>query len=205
MAGSAFDQEVTDVVNAANDQRGATPNDDLIRALNALADIPEQQREIARLELANALPGLTSPTGAGFLSVWLGASVEIGATSELSWRPITDTFMKWSQTVETPTDGKDAVGSAPQPAAETIAGLQMLGQALVAHIARLPKIRDWMRDTGEIRDEFERVADVSIGAAWVMELLTQCSGQLVVLNTSEKIGVLVRYANISNCLQARAG
>jgi hypothetical protein len=121
--------------------------------------------------------------------------VENGAAPEPSCQSVIDTFMKWSRTVEIPPDGKDAEG----PAAETIAGLQLLGQALVAHIGRLPKIRDWMRDTGEIRDEFERVADVSIGAAWVMQLLTHCSGQLVVLNTTEKIGVLVRYANISNC------
>jgi hypothetical protein len=200
MAGSAHNEVLVKVVNAANNQRGMTSADDLIRALNVLADIPAQQREDARLELAGALTGLTSPTGAGFLSIWIGANVENGATPEPSCRPIIDTFMKWSRTIETSTDGGDTErGSVPEPNAETISGLQLLGQALVPHVARLPKIRDWMRDTAEIRDEFERVADVSIGAAWVMDLLTQCSGQLVVLNTTEKIGVLVRYANISNC------
>jgi hypothetical protein len=207
MAGSAFDEELAKVVDAANRQRGMTPSDDLIRALNTLADLPPQQRETARTVVGNALARVASPTGAGFLSVWLGAGVENGATPEPSCQPVIDTFMKWSRTVETLTDGSDAetdgsdaeTASTPRPDAETINGLQLLGQALVAHIGRLPKVREWMRDTEEIREEFERIAGISIGAAWVVQLITQCSGQLVVLNTAEKIGVLVRYANISNC------
>jgi len=200
MAGSAFDEELAKVVDAANHQRGMTPSDDLIRALNTLADFLPQQRETARTVLGNALAGVTSPTGAGFLSMWLGAGVENDAGPEPSCQPIIDTFMKWSRTVKTLTDGSDAeTASTPQPDAETINGLQLLGQALVAHVGRLPKVREWLRDTDEIREEFERIADISIGAAWMVQLITQCSGQLVVLKTAEKIGVLVRYANISNC------
>jgi hypothetical protein len=200
MAASAFEEKFAAVLNAANRQHGMAPSDDLTRALNALAAVSPQQREAAGPALANTLTELTSPTGAGFLSVWLGAGVESGAAPDLTCRQIIDTFMKWSRTVETLNDSDDAGGqSAPEPEVETIAGLQLMGQGLVAHIARLPDVREWMRDTGEIRNEFERVAHLSIGAAWIMQLLTQCSGQLVVLNTAEKTGVLVRYVNISSC------
>jgi hypothetical protein len=200
MSGWAFEEKLAEVVNAANQQRRMTPSDDLVRALNALADTPPQQGEAIRALVANALAGVTSPVGAGFLSVWLGASVENGATPEPTCRPIIDTFMKWSRTVETISDDCDAETElTDQPDAETIDGLQLLGQALIAHVTRLPTIREWMRDTDEIRNEFDRIADISIGGAWVAQLLAQCSGQLLVLNTSEKMGVLVRYANISNC------
>src|SRR6201996_4715680 len=101
MAGAAFDEAVAEVVYAANVQRAIAPSDNLIRALNALADMPPQQRETARSVLANALAGLISPVGAGLLSIWLGAGVEYGAAPETSCQPIIDTFMKWSRTVET--------------------------------------------------------------------------------------------------------
>jgi hypothetical protein len=200
MAASVFDERFAELLHAANRQHGMNPSADMTRAMNALAAIPPQQREGAGPAVANALLALTSPTGAGFLAVWLGAGAEDGAAPEATCRPIIDTFLKWGRTVETLPDTDDVdPHPIPQPDAETIAGLQLLGQAIVAHVACLPKMRKWMRDTAEIRDEFERIAHVSVGAAWVVELLTQCSGQLVVLNAAKKIGVLVRYSNISNC------
>ena len=93
MAGSAFDEELAKVVDAANHQRGMTPSDDLIRALNTLADLPPQQRETARTVVGNALARVASPTGAGFLSVWLGAGVENDATPEPSCQPVIDTLL----------------------------------------------------------------------------------------------------------------
>ena len=40
---------------------------------------------------------------------------------------------------------------------------------------------------------------LSTGAVWVLQLLRQRSGQLVVLNIANKKGVVVCYENISNC------
>jgi hypothetical protein len=201
MAASIFDERLAEIIEAANRQRGMEPNADLIRVMNALADLPKHEREGAGPAVANALPALTSPTGAGFLAVWLGAGVENGADPQLTVRPIIDTFLKWSRTVETapePGEGEDVLDT-PEPAPETIDGLQFLGRALVAHVARAPEARKWMKENAEVRREFERVEHLSYGAAWVVQLLRQCSGRLVVLNTAEKIGAVVRYNNISNC------
>jgi hypothetical protein len=124
--------------------------------------------------------------------------VERGGEPGETCRPIIDTFLKWSRTIETSPNGNDDIVR-PAPDAGVLTGLQLLGQAIVAHVARLPDVRKWMRDTPEIRGEFDRVAHLSVGASWVLQLLTQCSGELVVLNTAKKIGVQVRYSNISNC------
>jgi hypothetical protein len=196
-AASVFEDKLADVLNAANRQRGITGSDELVSALNALAAIPPQQREGSESTIANALSALTSPTGAGFLAVRLGAAVERGAAPEATCRPIIDTFLKWSRTIETYPDGHN--GTQPEPDPEALAGLQLLGQAIISHVARLPDVCNGMRESPEIRDEFDRIAHLSVGALWVVQLLTQCSGQLIVLNTAKKIGVLVRYSNISNC------
>ena len=208
MADKSFDEALTALLEVAGRQRGMTPSADLRQALNALAQHPG--RDAAKV--AQALPGVSSPSGAGILAVWLGAGVEGGRDPELTCRPIVETFLRWSRTVETPPvededeDGEfgeetDEQGGDDYPGLdeETAAGLQLLGQALVAHLSRSPDLLKWVADSAEIFDEFERVEHVSPGAAWVMHLLMQRSGELVVLDIAQRKGFRVRYDNISNC------
>jgi hypothetical protein len=91
------------------------------------------------------------------------------------------------------------IATGPQPDEETIAGLQLLGQALVAHLARSPQLRRWLAETDGIHSELSRVEPYSIGAVWVLELLRQRSGKIVVLNVRHRIGAVVRYNNIATC------
>lgn len=193
-----FSRKLAALRTAAERQRGLTPRRDLIDALNdiaALADLDD-----------TAITGLIaeagSPTGAGFLAVWLGARVEHGRDPDRTGQPIVDAFLKWSGTIATaPADaeGDDAGGEAPPPDDETSAGLRLLGQALVAHLARSPQLRRWCAETDRVYQEFQRVEPLSIGAVWVLELLRQRSGRLVVLNVRHRVGVVVRYSNIATC------
>lgn len=202
MATSNFDECFAALKNAANRQCGPEPSPDLRRALNAFATLTKGERQAAMTAVADMLAELTSPTGAGVLALWLGAAVEGGRDPELSCRPIVETFLRWSRTVETaPEPGGDDEDfeDDPEPDEETIAGLQKLGQSLVAHLSRASGLRKWLAETGEIYREFERVEHLSYGATWVIQLLRQRSGELVVLNVAQKKGVLARYENIANC------
>jgi len=195
-----FSQKFSALKAAAQRQRGSSPSGDLRRALNDLAVLSD----IDDMVIADLVAELSSPTGAGFLAVWLGARVEGGRDPDRTGRPIAEAFLKWSRTIGTRTDHEadgdgGAVDNPHQGDDETIAGMQLLGQALVAHLARSPGLRRWFVETDEIYGELRRVQQHSIGAAWMLELLRQRSGKLVVLNVRHKIGVVVLYSNIATC------
>jgi hypothetical protein len=188
---------------AADRQRGFELSNELHDAMNGLADLPE----VDVTQIADMLKETSSPTGAGFLAVWLGAGVERGRNAEPTCAPVLETFLKWSMTVETPPEREESEAdedlaadvAAPDPDPETIAGLQLLGQSLVAHLARSPDQRQAATQNQAIYREVRRLEHLSNGAAWVMHLFRQCSGRLVVLNAGNKNGVVVRYENIANC------
>jgi hypothetical protein len=196
--GTDFSQKISALGTAARHQRGLEPTSDLRRALNDLAGLAD----IDDAAIADLLAELGSPTGAGFLAVWLGARVEGGGDPDRTCRTIVETLLKWSRTIKTGPDGAaegDSRGDLPLSGEETIAGMQLLGMALVAHLARAPHLRRWCAETNEIGNELRRVEHHSIGAEWVLELLRQRSGEIIVLNVKHRIGVVIRYNNISNC------
>jgi hypothetical protein len=187
--------------NAAERQRGKQPSAGFRNAMNALLRIPgvDHAGEISRLMAATDSPG-----GAGLLAIWLGSGVEQGKYDpEITAAPIVETFLKWSRTIETAPEADESDDAAapeePEPDSETITGLQFLGQALVAHLARSPKQRLRVAETKEIRGEIERIEHLSYGAMWVLQLLRQQSSDLLVLEIERRRGVLVRYENIANC------
>ena len=191
------DFEVSNVLNAANRQRGLEPTKELVAALNAVAALPADTHSAICFEVGEALTALSSPTGAGTLACWLGARVEQGAAPEPTLQPVLQTFLRWSRTIETAEDEDE---EDPDPEQETLDGLQYLGQALVSHIAHADEQdRTSITKTRDVYNEFERVEHLSVGACWVLQLLRQHSGQLVVLDVENKKGVIARYENISNC------
>jgi hypothetical protein len=197
-ADSDFSRKLSALTTAARRQRGLKLGSDLHRALNDIAGLSD----VDDAAIADLIAEVDSPTGAGFMAVWLGAGVEGGRDPERTCRPIAEAFLKWSRTIDTgpagaAADGAD--GDLRQPDEETTAGLQLLGQALVAHLARSPQLRRWLAETGDIYSELRRVEPLCIGAVWVLELLRQRSGNLVVLNVRHRIGVVVRYNNIATC------
>ncbi|MCM2373039.1 hypothetical protein [Aporhodopirellula aestuarii] len=197
----ALQDLIDDVINAAGMQRGEQCSDDLRDTLNSLAEHP--RRGDARVAIAGRLGEIDSAAGAGFLAVWLGAGVEGGADPEMTARPILDALLKWSATVETGPDSDEGNNDDRQEEEEadpeTIVGMEMLGQGLVAHVSRSPSLRDNMAADARITAELERVEHVSAGPMWVLELLRKCSGSLVVIHIERRRGFRVTYENISNC------
>lgn len=205
MTGAKYDEALARLRGATRHQRGLESGEDVRDAMNAFFRSAADAPDTAALAATDVLVNCDFPTGAGYLAVWLGAAVEDGQDPELTCGPIVETFLRWALTVETSPEVEAGENDEadypedPEPDEETISGLQLLGQALVAHLARAPNHRRRLAETGEIRRQFERIEHLSYGATWVMHLLRQCSGEIIVLNAAHRKGVIVRYKNISNC------
>jgi hypothetical protein len=186
---------VGNVLAAACTQSNGPFCDALRDALNALArsgSLAEGRRAVA-----SQLSKVTSPVGAGNLAVWLGAGVEAGIDPEPTALPILDAMLRWTRTLQTTSEGELAPDQLR--AAETLAGLEELGQGLVAHLARSPSHRTYLQAREDWTAELERVEQLTPGSGWVLELLRKRSGQLVVLHVEQRRGFRVTYENLSNC------
>lgn len=183
------------VLAAAESNAGREFGPELQEALAALVEAPPESRGAAVLALALAIPRIESPTGAGLIAVWFGASVEGGLDPGPSTGPILEALLKCSQRIETDDDGEPTA----DPDEALLDGMELLGQALVAHLARAGELRGQAAAEDRIVDELARVEPFSVGAMWVLELLRRQSGELVVLNVAERSGVRVRYDEIANC------
>jgi hypothetical protein len=147
--------------------------------------------------MAEGLPELSSAPGAGALAIWLGGQVEGGAAAEPTAMPILRTLLKWSRTIETVDEESEVEPS--EPDGETLIGMSRLGQGLVAHLSHSPDTRTAVSQDVETLRELSRTQYLSVGALWVVSLLQQCSGELIVLHATRSKGVRVTYRNIGNC------
>jgi hypothetical protein len=86
-----------------------------------------------------------------------------------------------------------------EPDHAVLYGVQLLGQALVAHLARSPRLRANIAASSEAVDELSRVEHLAVGATWVLHLLRQRSGELMVIHAEAGKGLRVAYENIANC------
>ena len=186
---------VNDVLTAAEWQQQDSFSNELRQALSALAMHPESSD--ARPQIAARLQHLQSPIGVGFLFVWLGAAVENGFDPEDTAIPLLETFLKWTRTVQTASEGSEAED--PPVEKNTLIGLERMGQGLVAHLSRTPELTRRLSRDKAVTRELERVSHLSIGALWILELLRKRSGSLVVLHGSELSGFRLDYEHLSNC------
>ena len=182
---------------AADEQQEKRPDQNLIAILNALAKRPAKEHPDIVTSVAAMLSKLNSPTGAGVLATWLGARVEGGNEPEPTCAPVLETFLRWSRSIETVSG--DAGEDDPEPDPRTIDGLEYLGSALVTHLAHSRDQSGQIHVSDELRAEVERIEHLSNGATWVLQLLNQTSGDLVVLIVDQRLGFVVRYENLSNC------
>ena len=188
---------VDDVFKAANAESGDNWSDAIRRTLSSLGEVPGELHDELRTRIAEGLPELSSAPGAGALAIWLGSQVEGGAPAEHSAAPILRALLKWSRTIETVDEESEVEPSEPDE--ETLIGMSRLGQGLVAHLSRSPDTRAAAFQDVETVLELSRTQHVSVGALWVVSLLQQCSGELIVLHATQKKGVRVVYRNIGNC------
>ena len=184
---------------AADAQRGAKPLPELSEILNGVAQLRRDERTTVFQLVCDMLPEVSSATGAGIIAIWLGGSVEQGRDPQPFCRPVLVSFLKWSHRIDTANTDDDEDEREREEDSEVLAGLRLLGTALVAVLSRMPEQEMATLPLAELGTEAERVEPVSIGAAWVLQLLRQRSGELIVLVVERRKGCLVRYENLANC------
>ena len=196
-ADSSTQQKIEAVLEAASQEDNPQMSPRLRAALRDIADLSDETQEQARATLAKKLEEIPSAIGAGFVAVLMGAAVERGMPAEVSCESIRRVLDKWCRTLITEPEGSEYADS---PADEKVVeGLQLLGQALVAHLSRAKDALDVARRDEAFVSELKRVTHLSYGALWVLELITKRSGEMIVLHVASRSGFRVSYRNFSNC------
>ena len=195
MSDNALTLAVARLVDAANGHRGLEPAQPFRDAMNDLAALDGPNAEERRSCVGTALADVTSPSGAGLIALWLGASVEHGADPLPQIQPLLDCFLRFTRQVKTE-DGEVIEDGTDE---ELAFGLELVGQGFVAHLSRAPEGLRAVQANAEAVAELERVESYSLGPMWVLELIRKVSGELIVLHGEQPVGAKVEYRNISNC------
>lgn len=216
---------VNRVVAAADAQCSTELGKDLRNAFHAISEYSDG--DSVRELIAARLLDVSSCCGAGFLAVWLGAGAEHGAEPEAAGRHILNAMLKWAGTIETSPEtdlendselNRESSGESADEydyeneyendyendyedeiEPDICGGLELLGQGLVAHLARSEHLLRYMSDQPNVIEELERIEHFSAGPMWVLELLRKRSGELVVIHVEARAGYRVAYKNLSNC------
>lgn len=196
MNNNSLSMAVAKVIDAANAHSGRTPGQLFRAALEGLGALEEAE---IRSRVGAALQDITSASGAGFVTIWLGAGVEHGADPFPQIQPLLDCFLRFTRQVTIEDEEIVEGESEDVPEDELAVGLELLGVGLVAHLSRdLKSLRDIQANTGIVA-ELERVESYSPGPMWILELIRKVSGNLIVLHGEQPVGARLEYRNLSNC------
>jgi hypothetical protein len=198
-------RELDALLRACVVYRGGEPDDALVAASRALERVaggdPDLWRQAALA--AEALPVI----GAGWVGTVLGSMVEqgrldAGVTFDSLWR----VFMACC---EAPSD--EAAPGQGRARSETLdTALQLLGPAIVSHLAALPQRRATLLDDPSY-DKAKTLSFDHFGAFWICEAIERSSGDLLLLHAPSRRGWRARYENVAQCfhlfslLQAAVG
>jgi hypothetical protein len=194
-------ESVNKILDAASLHTEKEESRALSEALSAVAELKPEERNEIRNRIAERLFRITSPAGAGLVAVWLGAAVEKGADPKASGRFVISSIIDWSRRLPVPPDdGQNAQEfEIPDIDSDLLRGLEMLGQSAVAHLSRDEDLLISLRNDDLAHQVLTVAEDWSAGAMWMMEILRQRSGKMIVLHGVEQKGYLVQYQNLSNC------
>lgn len=195
MISEALSSAIARVLDAANAHRGREPSQAFREAINALVALDGTDGEQKRSHVAATLAAVTSPSGAGFLAVWLGAGVEGGANPFPQTHLLLDCFLRFAGRVKTDDEANGEVDNDE----ELTIGLEFLGQGIVAHLSRDPRSLRALQSDEKVVAELERVEPCTAGSMWILELVRKVSGSILVLHGEQPVGARVEYRNLSNC------
>ncbi|MCP3935192.1 MAG: hypothetical protein GY708_07450 [Actinomycetia bacterium] len=132
------------------------------------------------------LPRVGSAIGAGTIALWLGAGVESGAPPDQTVLAVRDALLRWCDTA------KD--GAVP----EVEQAITSCAQSLVAHLTRDDQAKDQLAQDDILVAGLESADTTSLGPAWVLRVLSQRSGTLVVIHAEARAGVNVEFSNVES-------
>ena len=179
------------ILNEANAYKDGNPSDEFVTLLNQITEFEESEQDALLLTVAQSFTEVNSPLGMGLLAVWFGGFIENGKSSEPYISYLLERLLHFGDLAVKDKSTQNIVGLEM--------GLNYLGQSLVAHLARCSTVREALSEDEVLLDKIEEIAEFSNGAMWIDELFQKVSDTLVVIHAEEKVGVRVRYENISNC------
>ena len=193
-----LEEAVNAVIEAAGRHRGMDASSGLPEALSAMEQFGDE-RERFMAEVAKGLPDITSPMGAGIVAIWLGATVEHGGNPKAGGEAVIETLLKWCGKLPEPSDDEDA--DLPDVHEDVVKGMEMMGQSSVAHLSRDAALLEKLKGDADAFEALSHGEHWSNGPMWVLQILNQRSGDLLVLHGVEEKGFRVRYENLANCFQ----
>lgn len=200
-------QLVDTVLSAAALQDEEELSPELQAAFNSIYKLEAAQQHAALQVLAGRIDEVAAPIGTGFIYVFIGSIVESGLNPELTLPYLFNHFVHRLEQIprvankeELDDDAYDAALEAlPEIAGELAYGLQLMGQGLVAHLARTAYLRQSLAENAGLLELLEDTESSSVGISWVKHVLQQVSNDLLIIHAEEKVGVRVHYENITNC------
>jgi len=138
------------------------------------------------LREAAAALGSVEPGAVAWSAVTFGTLVERGVSAEITGPAVLEQLRAWLPRL--PAHGTDP----------SLAQFRYLGQAVVAHLARLPAQRLALGRDAALVERLDELRSRTPGAWWVYEALLKSSGTLVLLHPPSGTGLRLVYANVSH-------
>lgn len=148
---------------------------------------------------AGARLGTLEPGAIAWIAVTFGTLVERGAAADLTGPAVLDQLRAWLPALPAPAADEETPRPFTPEQINSLARFRYLGQAAVAHLARLPAARTAMAEDAALVARLDELRRFTPGAWWVYEALLKRSGTLVVLHPASRTGLRLAFANVSNC------
>ncbi|HPY39716.1 MAG TPA: hypothetical protein PLM98_04295, partial [Thiolinea sp.] len=200
------EQLVETTLQLAKQQTAENLNDDLKQSFQAIYAVEPEPRQLVLQCLAGRVAEAKAPIGMGYIYVFLGANIEGGFKSELTLPYLWNQFFHYLEQLPVQPDTSDldeaayeqVMSKVPEISAELAAGLQWMGQGLVAHLARAPELRKTLAADTDLLELLINTEFNSYGIGWVQHVLSQYSDDLILIHAEAEVGVKVRYENFAN-------
>lgn len=169
-------------------QKGNAPSESLRAAARAFVEEALRSRET--LEAVASALATESPAALSWLAIVLGSAAESGADPSVAGERLFAAFEKVAKIVR---EGSQRAQD------EAIDVMPRCAQGVVAHLARLPALREKLGANEALLDDLRAAESGSPAASWVRVALECTSGPLVVLHPLSGKGAMLRVENVANC------
>lgn len=169
-------------------QKGNAPSESLRAAARAFVEEALRSRE--PLEAVASALATESPSSLSWLAIVLGSAAESGADPSVAGERLFAAFEKVAKIVR---EGSQRAQD------EAIDVMPRCAQGVVAHLARLPALREKLGANEALLDDLRAAESGSPAASWVRVALECTSGPLVVLHPLSGKGAMLRVENVANC------
>jgi hypothetical protein len=169
-------------------QKGNAPSESLREAARAFVADALRSRE--PLEAVASALATESPSSLSWLAIVLGSAAEAGADPSVAGERLFAAFERLAKVVRE---------GSPREQDEAIDLMPRCAQGVVAHLARLPALREKLGANAALLDDLRATEAGSPAASWVRVALECTSGPLVVLHPLSGKGAMLRVENVANC------